>query len=90
MILHRKLCVQTNRSRDLHYTQVYALFKVQVRYTSACQVEESPRNIIDQARAHMAMPALETIVTRSSSDPFPPWVAIHKCTYSRNHSHGPE
>ena len=33
MILHRKLCVQTNRSRDLHYIQVSALFKVQVRYT---------------------------------------------------------
>ena len=36
--------------------------------TSACQAGESPRNIIDQARSHMAMAALEAIITRSSSD----------------------
>ena len=39
MILHRKLCVQMNRSRDLHYTQVSALFKVQVRYTFVALLE---------------------------------------------------
>ena len=48
--------------------------------TSACQAGESPRNIIDQARAHMAMAALEAIVTRSSSDssvPGWPFTSVH-------------
>ena len=37
------------------------------------------------------MAALEAIFTWSSSDPFVPWVAIHKCTYSgSHHENGPE
>jgi hypothetical protein len=42
------------------------------------------------SQSPLAMAALEAIVTRSSSDSSVPWVAFHKCTYSRNHRHGPE
>ena len=59
------------------------------RSTSACQAGESPRNIVDQARAywqwlHWKQSSLGVLQISLS------WVAVHKCTYSRNHRHGHE